>query len=172
MRTTYMAKTNEVQRDWWIVDAAGKTLGRISSEIAMLLRGKHKPHFTPHTDTGDFVIVINAGKIVLTGKKLQQKKYYSHSGYMSGLRVKTAQQMRDHRPVRMIEHAVYGMLPKTKLGNALKTKLKVYAGDTHPHEAQQPVVYDGVHCLATRPVQLVRRDHPEVASETEQGEQQ
>ncbi len=141
MRTTYMAKKNEVSKQWYIVDAAGQTLGRLSSQVASLLRGKHKPQFTPHQDTGDFVIIINAEKIVLTGKKLQQKKYYRHSGYMSGLKVTTAQQLRDKRPDRMIEHAVYGMLPKNKLGDALKTKLKVYAGSEHPHQAQLPQAY-------------------------------
>lgn len=141
MRTTYMAKKNEVSKQWFIVDAAGQTLGRLSSQVASLLRGKHKPQFTPHQDTGDFVIIINAEKIVLTGKKLQQKKYYRHSGYMSGLKVTTAQQLRDKRPDRMIEHAVYGMLPKNKLGDALKTKLKVYAGSEHPHQAQLPQAY-------------------------------
>lgn len=141
MRTTYMAKKNEVSKQWFVVDAAGQTLGRLSSQVASLLRGKHKPQFTPHQDTGDFVIIINAEKIVLTGKKLQQKKYYRHSGYMSGLKVTTAQQLRDKRPDRMIEHAVYGMLPKNKLGDALKTKLKVYAGSEHPHQAQLPQAY-------------------------------
>lgn len=141
MRTTYMAKKNEVSKQWFIVDAAGQTLGRLSSQVASLLRGKHKPQFTPHQDTGDFVIIINAEKIVLTGKKMQQKKYYRHSGYMSGLKVTTAQQLRDKRPDRMIEHAVYGMLPKNKLGDALKTKLKVYAGSEHPHQAQLPQAY-------------------------------
>ena len=142
MRTTYMAKKNEVSKQWFIVDAAGQTLCRLSSQVASLLRGKHKPQFTPHQDTGDFVIIINAEKIVLTGKKLQQKKYYRHSGYMSGLKVTTAQQLRDKRPDRMIEHAVYGMLPKNKLGDALKTKLKVYAGSEHPHQAQLPQAYE------------------------------
>jgi large subunit ribosomal protein L13 len=136
-----MAKKNEVSKQWFVVDAAGQTLGRLSSQVASLLRGKHKPQFTPHQDTGDFVIIINAEKIVLTGKKLQQKKYYRHSGYMSGLKVTTAQQLRDKRPDRMIEHAVYGMLPKNKLGDALKTKLKVYAGSEHPHQAQLPQAY-------------------------------
>jgi large subunit ribosomal protein L13 len=142
MRTTYMAKPNEVERKWHVVDAAGQTLGRLASEVAALIRGKHKPEFTPHVDTGDFVVVINAEKITLTGKKMQQKKYYRHSGYMGGLRITPANEMLQNTPERMIEIAVHGMLPKTKLGNALKTKLKVYAGATHPHEAQNPQVYE------------------------------
>jgi len=137
-----MAKPNEVERKWHVVDAAGQTLGRLASEVAALIRGKHKPEFTPHVDTGDFVIVINAEKITLTGKKMQQKKYYRHSGYMGGLRNTPAYEMLQNTPERMIEIAVHGMLPKTKLGNALKTKLKVYAGATHPHEAQNPQVYE------------------------------
>jgi large subunit ribosomal protein L13 len=142
MRTTYMAKPNEVNRKWYIVDAAGQTLGRLASEVASILRGKHKPEFTPHVDTGDFVIVINADKVVLTGKKLQQKKYYRHSQYPGGLKVTSAQDMLKTRPDRMIELAVHGMLPKNRLGNALKTKLKVYAGAEHPHQAQQPEVWE------------------------------
>jgi large subunit ribosomal protein L13 len=142
MRTTYMAKPNEVERKWYLVDAEGQTLGRLASEVAALLRGKHKPQFTPHVDTGDFVIVINAEKIVLTGKKWQQKKYYRHSGYMGGLKVTPAHQMIQTKPEKMIELAVGGMLPKNKLGNALKRKLKVYAGSEHPHAAQNPEVYE------------------------------
>lgn len=142
MRTTYMAKPLEVERKWLIVDAAGQTLGRLASEVASLIRGKHKPQFTPHVDTGDFVVVINAEKIVLTGKKLEQKKYYRHSGFPGGLRTTTAQQMLNTKPERMIELAVKGMLPKNKLGNSLQTKLKVYAGAEHPHAAQQPEVYE------------------------------
>lgn len=142
MRTTYMAKPLEVERKWLVVDAAGQTLGRLASEVASLIRGKHKPQFTPHVDTGDFVVVINAEKIVLTGKKLQQKKYYRHSGYPGGLRTTTAQEMLNSKPERIIELAVKGMLPKNKLGNALQTKLKVYAGAEHPHAAQQPEVWE------------------------------
>jgi large subunit ribosomal protein L13 len=141
MRTTYMAKPLEVERKWLVVDAAGQTLGRLASEVAALIRGKHKPEFTPHVDTGDFVVVINAEKIVLTGKKLQQKKYYRHSGYPGGLRTTTAQEMLNTKPERIIELAVYGMLPKNKLGSQMQTKLKVYAGAEHPHTAQQPEAY-------------------------------
>jgi large subunit ribosomal protein L13 len=142
MRTTYMAKPNEVERKWHLIDAEGKTLGRLASEVASLIRGKHKPEFTPHVDTGDFVVVINAEKIVLTGKKWQQKNYYRHSGYQGGLKVTPAHVMVQTKPERMIEIAVFGMLPKNKLGNALHTKLKVYAGSEHPHAAQNPQVYE------------------------------
>jgi large subunit ribosomal protein L13 len=142
MRTTYMAKPNQVERKWYIIDAAGKTLGRMASEAAALLRGKHKPEFTPHVDTGDFVIVINADKVVLTGKKLQKKMYYRHSQYPGGLKVTSAQEMLNKKPERMVELAIHGMLPKNRLGNALKTKLKVYAGSEHPHAAQKPEVWE------------------------------
>jgi large subunit ribosomal protein L13 len=142
MRTTYMAKPNEVERKWYIIDATDKTLGRLASEAAAILRGKHKPEFTPHVDTGDFVIVINAEKIHLTGKKLQNKKYYRHSLYPGGLKVATAQELLNTKPERVLESAIHGMLPKTRLGNRLKTKLNVYAGAEHPHQAQQPVVWE------------------------------
>lgn len=142
MSTTYMAKPNEVERKWYVIDAAGKTLGRLASEAASLIRGKHKPEFTPHVDTGDFVVIINASKIVLTGKKLQNKMYYSHSLYSGGLKTTSAQDMLKNKPERVLEFAIHGMLPKTRLGNSLKTKLKVYAGAEHPHQAQQPEVYE------------------------------
>lgn len=142
MRTTYMAKANDVETAWYIVDAEGQTLGRLASEVATIIRGKHKPTFTPHVDTGDFVIVINADKIVLTGNKLQDKKYYRHSGHTGGLKVTTAQEMLAKRPERMLELAVYGMLPKNRLGEKMKNKLKVYAGADHPHQAQNPQVWE------------------------------
>ncbi|MFS1514646.1 50S ribosomal protein L13 [Chengkuizengella sp. SCS-71B] len=142
MRTTYMAKPNEIERKWFIIDATGKTLGRLASEAATLIRGKHKPQFTPHVDTGDFVIVINADKIVLTGKKLTDKKYYRHSMHPGGLKVTTAGEMLDKKPEKMMELAVHGMLPKTRLGEKMKLRLKAYAGSEHPHEAQQPEVYE------------------------------
>lgn len=138
MRTTYMAKPMEVERKWYVVDAEGQTLGRLSSEIASILRGKFKPEFTPHVDAGDFVIVINADKVNLTGKKLTDKKYYRHSGYQGGLRVTTAGQMLATKPERVIELAVKGMLPKNRLGRQLFTKLNVYASAEHPHQAQKP----------------------------------
>lgn len=142
MRTTYMAKPNETDRNWWIVDAAGKTLGRLASEVASIIRGKHKPQFTPHVDTGDFVVVINAAQIELTGKKLTDKKYYRHSLHPGGLKVTTAGDLRATRPERMIEFAVHGMLPKNRLGEKMKLKLKVYAGSEHPHQAQNPQVWE------------------------------
>ncbi|WP_150275559.1 50S ribosomal protein L13 [Paenibacillus tepidiphilus] len=142
MRTTYMAKPNEVERNWHIIDAEGKTLGRLASEAAALIRGKHKPQFTPHVDTGDFVIVINAEKIHLTGKKLQNKKYYRHSLYPGGLKVTTAEDLLNSKPERVIESAVHGMIPKTRQGNQMKLRLKVYAGAEHPHAAQKPEVYE------------------------------
>jgi large subunit ribosomal protein L13 len=137
-----MAKPNEVERKWYVVDAAGQTLGRLASEVASIIRGKHKPQFTPHVDVGDYVIVINASQIELTGKKWQNKKYYRHSGHPGGLRVTTAQEMRDRKPERMIELAVHGMLPKNRLGEKMKLKLKVYAGSEHPHQAQNPQVWE------------------------------
>ncbi|MCF6094832.1 50S ribosomal protein L13 [Microaerobacter geothermalis] len=142
MRTTYMAKPNEVERKWYVIDAAGKTLGRLASEAAAILRGKHKPEYTPHVDTGDFVIIINAEKIELTGKKLSQKIYYRHSGYPGGLKQTTAGNLRSTNPERMIELAVKGMLPKNRLGRKLATKLNVYRGSEHPHQAQKPEVWE------------------------------
>ncbi|QQE74711.1 50S ribosomal protein L13 [Brevibacillus composti] len=141
MRTTYMAKPLEVERKWYIVDAEGQTLGRLASEVASILRGKLKPEFTPHVDTGDFVIVINADKVKLTGNKLQDKKYYSHSLYPGGLKVTSAGDMLKNKPARMFEIAVKGMLPKNSLGRQMFTKLKVYAGTDHPHAAQKPEVW-------------------------------
>ncbi|WP_106767140.1 50S ribosomal protein L13 [Paenibacillus faecalis] len=142
MRTTYMAKPNEVERSWYIVDAEGQTLGRLASEVAALIRGKHKPQFTPHVDTGDFVIVINAEKIALTGKKMTNKKYYRHSMHPGGLKVTSAEDMIKKFPERVIESAVHGMLPKTRMGEKMKLRLKAYAGTAHPHEAQKPEVYE------------------------------
>ncbi|AQR78488.1 50S ribosomal protein L13 [Paenibacillus larvae] len=142
MRTTYMAKPNEVERKWYIIDATNKTLGRLASEAASIIRGKHKTQFTPHVDTGDFVIIINAEKIHLTGKKLTDKKYYRHSMHPGGLKVTTAQEMLKNKPERMLELAIHGMLPKNRLGNSMKTKLKVYAGSEHPHQAQKPEVWE------------------------------
>jgi large subunit ribosomal protein L13 len=142
MRTTYMAKPNEVERKWYIIDAEGKTLGRLASEAAAIIRGKHKPQFTPHVDTGDFVIIINAEKVHLTGKKLQNKMYYKHSMYQGGLKITSAQEMLKTKPERVLEFAIHGMLPKTRLGDSMKTKLKVYAGTDHPHQAQQPEVWE------------------------------
>lgn len=142
MRTTYMAKPNEVERNWIVVDAAGVPLGRLASEVAVLLRGKHKPQFTPHVDTGDFVIVINAEKVALTGRKELQKTYYRHSGWPGGLKEITAGEMRKKRPERLVELAVKGMVPKNRLGRQQLGKLKVYAGSEHPHQAQQPKAWE------------------------------
>ncbi len=138
---TYSAKPLEVDRKWWLIDAEGQTLGRLASNVATLLRGKHKPEFTPHVDTGDFVVVINADKIHTTGKKLDQKKYYRHSGYQGGLTVTTLKEMLDKKPTDVIEKAVKGMLPKNTLGRQQGMKLKVYTGSEHPHEAQKPEAY-------------------------------
>ena len=135
---TYSAKKTDINDKWWIVDAEGQVLGRIASSIAARLRGKHNPLFTPHVDTGDSVIVINAEKIVLTGRKWDQKNYYRHSGYIGGLKTVSAKKLLVDRPEDLIRFAVRGMLPKNRLGKAMIKKLKVYAGDTHPHEAQKP----------------------------------
>jgi large subunit ribosomal protein L13 len=138
MQGTFSARAEDIQRSWFIVDAAGKPLGRLASEIARVLRGKHRPLFTPHVDTGDFVVVINADKVVLTGNKLTQKEYYAHSQYPGGLRRTAAIDMLKHKPTHVIEHAVRGMLPKNPLGRKMATKLKVYAATEHPHTAQSP----------------------------------
>ncbi len=141
MRTTYMAKPQQVERKWYIVDAEGQTLGRLASEVASILRGKLKPEYTPHVDTGDFVVVINADKIKLTGKKLTDKIYYTHSLYPGGLKATPAGVMLQKRPDRLFEIAVKGMLPKNSLGRQMFGKLKVYAGAEHPHAAQKPEVW-------------------------------
>jgi large subunit ribosomal protein L13 len=135
---TVMAKREDVQRDWYIVDAENKVLGRLASELAKILRGKNRPDFTPHVDTGDYVIVINADKVNLTGNKWKDKVYYRHSGYPGGIKSITAENLRAKRPEDLIRFAVKGMLPKNRLGRKLFKKLKVYAGGEHPHQAQQP----------------------------------
>ncbi len=135
---TYSAKAQDVERKWYVVDAQGKTLGRLATQIATILRGKHKPIYTPHVDCGDFVIVINAEKVWTTGRKLDQKKYYRHSGYPGGLSEITLRNQLARFPERVIESAVKGMLPKNKLGRAMYKKMKVYAGPNHPHAAQNP----------------------------------
>jgi large subunit ribosomal protein L13 len=139
---TVSAKKEEVQHEWYLVDATDKILGRLATQIANVLRGKNKPIFTPHVDTGDFIIVTNAEKVKLTGKKLENKRYYRHSGYPGGFRVRTAQEILKKKPEDLIMLAVKGMLPKNRLGSKLLTKLKVYAGKAHPHEAQQPKVLE------------------------------
>ena len=138
---TYSAKPGEVTQRWYVVDADGETLGRLATRIATVLRGKHKPQFTPHVDTGDFVIVLNASKVELTGRKLDQKQYHRYSGHAGGLHSLSASHVREHDPERMILQAVKGMLPKNRLARQIIKKLKVYAGPEHPHEAQQPVAF-------------------------------
>ena len=135
---TYSAKPGEITREWYLVDAEGKTLGRLATQIADTLRGKRKPQFTPHVDTGDFVIVVNAEKIQVTGNKLDQKRYYRHSGYPGGLRSRTLREQLDRRPTEVLRVAVKGMLPKNRLARQQITKLKIYAGPEHPHGAQNP----------------------------------
>ncbi|MGF1613111.1 MAG: 50S ribosomal protein L13 [Gammaproteobacteria bacterium] len=135
---TFAAKPAQVDRQWLVVDAAGQTLGRLATEIARRLRGKHKPIYTPHTDTGDYVIVVNADKVQVTGKKRTDKIYYRHSGYPGGLKAISFQRLLEKAPQRIIEHAVKGMLPKGPLGRAMYRKLKVFAGPEHRHDAQKP----------------------------------
>ncbi|CAG9622187.1 50S ribosomal protein L13 [Sutcliffiella rhizosphaerae] len=142
MRTTFMAKASEVNRKWYVVDAEGQTLGRLASEVASILRGKHKPTYTPNVDTGDHVIIINAEKIHLTGNKLNGKIYYRHTMHPGGLKQRTALEMRTNYPTKMLELAIKGMLPKGSLGRQQYKKLNVYAGNEHPHQAQQPEVYE------------------------------
>ena len=133
---TYSTKASDIEREWWVVDASGKTLGRLASEVATLLKGKHKPIYTPNLNTGDFVIVVNAAKVRVTGNKAQQKVYYRHSGYPGGLKSTTLARMMQTHPTRVIEYAVKGMLPHNRLGRDMLRRLKVYAGDTHPHQPQ------------------------------------
>lgn len=135
---TYMAKPADIDRKWYIIDASGQVLGRLASEVALMLRGKHKPTYTPHMDTGDYIIVINADKIQLTGAKLQQKKYHYHTGYPGGIKEVDYQTMLQKKPEKAIEIAVKGMLPHNRLGRKMYKKLKVYRGDQHPHQAQKP----------------------------------
>ena len=139
MRQTTMANAATIERKWYVVDAAGQTLGRLASEVATVLRGKNKPTYTPHVDTGDYVIIINADKVVMTGKKLENTNYYRHSGWLGGLKVKTAKQFLEQNPTGFVEAAVKGMLPHNTLGRKQGMKLFVYAGDKHPHAAQNPV---------------------------------
>ena len=135
---TFMQRKEDVQRDWYVIDAEGQTLGRLASKVANVLRGKHKPTYTPHVDGGDYVIIVNAEKVVLTGNKLNDKIYYNHSRYTGGLRERTAKEMVEKYPVEMLERAVKGMLPKGRLGRQMYKKLFVYEGENHPHSAQKP----------------------------------
>lgn len=138
MNTTYMAKPGELPKKWYVIDADGKPLGRLASEVAKILKGKNKPEYTPHVDTGDFVIIINAGKVALTGNKPQTKVWYKHTGYIGGLKVTKYEDMLKNKPELAIELAVKGMLPHTTLGRLMRKKLKVYRGPEHPHAAQVP----------------------------------
>ncbi|HEY9161582.1 MAG TPA: 50S ribosomal protein L13 [Desulfomonilia bacterium] len=135
---TFIAKKEEAERNWVLIDAADKVVGKVAVEIASILRGKNKPVFTPHVDTGDFVVVINAEKVKLTGNKLEQKTYYRHSGYMGGIKAASAKSIMAKNPEEILKHAVRGMLPKNSLGKSMFKKLKVYTGSNHPHEAQMP----------------------------------
>lgn len=139
---SYMAKPNEIDRKWYLIDAEGKVLGRLASEVASILRGKNKPIYTPHVDTGDFVIIINADKVKLTGKKLDQKEYRYHTGYPGGLKSVSYRRMMSENPEKAIQLAVKGMLPKNSLGRQMFKKLKVYSGPEHNHEAQKPEIYE------------------------------
>lgn len=139
---TYSAKKSDNEGKWCVVDASGAVLGRLASTVASRLQGKHNPMYTPHVDTGDWIVVINAEKVVLTGRKLDQKNYYRHSGYIGGLKSTTARELRDKKPEDMVRFAVKGMLPKNRLGRKQFKKLKVYAGNEHPHQAQKPEVLE------------------------------
>ena len=138
MEKTFVTKAQDIQREWYVVDAAGQTLGRLATRVATMLRGKHKPIFSPSVDTGDYIVIVNADKIHVTGRKMDQKIYYRHSRYPGGLREITLRNLLHKHPTRVIEYAVRGMLPKNRLGRQMIKKLKVYAGPNHPHEAQQP----------------------------------
>ena len=141
-KSTQFAKAGEVERNWVLIDAEGATLGRLATKAAMILRGKNKPQYTPNADTGDFVVIVNADKVVLTGNKADQKRYWRYSGYLGGLKFESFKEAMERHPERVIEHAVKGMLPKTTLGRKQGTKLKVYAGPEHPHTAKNPVKID------------------------------
>ena len=142
MKYSYMQRKEDIVRNWYVIDAEGKSLGRVATEAAHILRGKHKPTFTPHVDCGDFVIIVNASKVNLTGNKLDDKIYYNHSRYTGGLRERTAREMLESYPVEMLERAVKGMLPKGRLGRQMYKKLFVYAESEHPHMAQKPVMWN------------------------------
>ena len=142
MKNSYMQRKEDIVRNWYVIDAEGKSLGRVATEAARILRGKHKPTFTPHVDCGDFVIVVNASKVNLTGNKLNDKIYYNHSGYTGGLRERTAREMLENYPTEMVERAVKGMLPKGRLGRQMYKKLFVYAESEHPHMAQKPAMWN------------------------------
>jgi large subunit ribosomal protein L13 len=139
---TYAVKASDIERQWWVVDASDQTLGRLATRVATLLEGKHKPTYSPHLDTGDHVVVVNAGRIKVTGNKLLQKRYYRHSGYPGGLKEESLQALMARKPELVLERAVKGMLPRNRLGRAMIKKLKVYGGSNHPHQAQQPQAFE------------------------------
>jgi len=138
---TFIPKKDDIEQKWWLINAEGRILGRMATEVADLIRGKRKPQFTSHLDTGDFVVIVNAEKIKVSGRKLEQKKYYSHSGYPGGIKEETLKDLLERKPEEVVKKAVWGMIPKGKLGRALYKKLKVYRGPAHPHEAQNPQEY-------------------------------
>jgi len=138
---TFIPKKDDIEQKWWLINAEGRILGRMATEVADLIRGKRKPQFTSHLDTGDFVVIVNAEKIKVSGRKLDQKKYYSHSGYPGGIKEETLKDLLERKPEEVVKKAVWGMIPKGKLGRALYKKLKVYRGPAHPHEAQNPQEY-------------------------------
>lgn len=138
---TYVPKKDEIERKWWLIDAEGKVLGRLATEVSVLLRGKRNPRYAGFTDTGDFVVIVNAEKIKVTGRKLEQKKYYSHTGYPGGIKEKSLKELLEKKPEEVIRKAVWGMVPKNKLNRAILKKLKIYTGPSHPHESQQPQEY-------------------------------
>ncbi len=142
IQKTFSIKASQIEKKWYIVDAEGKILGRLATEIAKILRGKHKPDFTPHMDTGDNIVVINADKVVLTGSKGEDKEYFSHSGYPGGDKFTNIKKMMQKKPTFVVEHAVKGMLPKNRLGRKIFKNLKVYAGNEHPHDSQKPEILD------------------------------
>lgn len=142
MKNSYMQRAEDVKRDWYVIDATDVNLGRLATKVAHVLRGKHKPTYTPHIDCGDYIIITNASKVKLTGDKLNKKLYYNHSGYTGGLRIRTAKEMISKYPVEMVETAIKGMLPNGRLGRQMYKKLFVYEGETHPHMAQKPVVVE------------------------------
>ncbi|MDD4568748.1 MAG: 50S ribosomal protein L13 [Tepidanaerobacteraceae bacterium] len=136
--STFMAKKEEVKRDWYVIDASGKPLGRLATKVAMILRGKHKPTYTPHVDTGDYVVIVNADKAILTGKKMDNKMYYNHTGYPGGIKAQNFRSFMSKSPEKVVYKAIWGMLPHNVLGRQMIKKLKIYKGEQHPHEAQQP----------------------------------
>jgi large subunit ribosomal protein L13 len=157
---TYSLKAKEIEKDWHVIDATGQTLGRLASRVAHLLMGKHKPTYTPHLDMGDYVVVINAEKVRVTGKKLTDKVYYRHSGYMGGLKMRTLREMLERRPTRVVELAVRGMLPHNRLGRRLYRHLKVYAGPDHPHTAQVNAARKRRAAQASQPIAAAEGEQP------------